>query len=184
MTLISSHRKPAEPAGRPRHRLRLGGDDGFTLVEVLVAAVVLVGGLTTLLGLLNSSVKASSATHQREQATNLARQILEDARGIPYAQISPSSIVLQLQALPGLANQGSGSSWQVVRGKTTYAISLKECPIDDGKGEEWGVHVNVAGENPYCKDAGEKEWVTGERGPDPQPEDLKRITVDVTWTAI
>ncbi len=93
---------------------------------MLVAAVVLVGGLTTLLGLLNSSVKASSATHQREQATNLARQILEDARGIPYAQISPSSIVLQLQALPGLANQGSGSSWQVVRGKTTYAISLKE----------------------------------------------------------
>jgi hypothetical protein len=158
-------------------------DDGFTLMETLVAVVVLVTGLLGLFGLLDSSVKASFATHQREGATSLARQILEDARGIPYAQLSPTSTVPQLQALPGLANEGSGSTWELVRSHTKYTITLKECSIDDGKGGEWGVHVNSFGENPFCKDAGEKEWASGEPGPDPQPEDLKRITIDVKWTA-
>jgi prepilin-type N-terminal cleavage/methylation domain-containing protein len=175
------------PRRRPRC-VRLRRDDGFTLIETLVAIVVLVTGLVGLLGLLDSSVKASAATHQREAATNLARQILEDARGIPYPQISPSSIIPQLQALPGLANEGSGSSWQLVRSHTTYTITLKECSIDDGKGGQWGVHkITVGGvvQNPFCGDAGEKEFEgTAGEVQDPQPEDLKRITVDVTWTAI
>jgi prepilin-type N-terminal cleavage/methylation domain-containing protein len=171
------------PPQRRRRRVSLRRDDGFTLIETLVAAVVLATGLLGLLGLLDTSVKASAATHQREGATNLARQILEDARGIPFAQLSPASTVSQLQALPGLKNQGSGATWQLVRGKTIYTVTLKECSIDDGKGGEWGVHVNSFGENPFCGDAGEKEWVSGEAGPDPQPEDLKRLTVDVKWTA-
>jgi hypothetical protein len=153
------------------------------MIETLVAAVVLITGLVGLLGLLDSSIKTSAATHQREAATNLARQILEDARGIPYPQLSPSSTIPQLQALPHLKNEGSGSSWQVERAHTMYTITLNECSIDDGKGGVWGVHKNSFGENPFCKDTGEKEWVSGEPGPDPQPEDLKRITVDVTWTA-
>jgi prepilin-type N-terminal cleavage/methylation domain-containing protein len=167
---------------------RLAMDDGFTLIETLVAAAVLVIGLIALYGFLDTTVKASFATRQREQATNVARQVLEDARSIPFAQISPGSIVSQLQAMPGLESKASGG-WLVERGGTKYTIALKECPIDDGKGpsaehpEDWGVHVNSAGENPFCKDAGEKEWKAGEFGPDSQPEDLKRITVDVTWTA-
>lgn len=189
-TCISACRK-GRP-GREGRRLRAGlrGAHGFTLIETLVAAAVLVTGLTVLLGLLDSSVKASSATHKREAATNLARQVLEDARGIPYAQLSPTTIVSQLQAMPGLKNEGSGSAWQVVRSSTTYTITVTECSIDDGKGpeagtEEWGVHKNSFGENPFCKDAGEKEWTgaVGEKGPDPQPEDLKRITAVVTWSA-
>jgi type II secretory pathway pseudopilin PulG len=186
--VLGSTRKSAcrfsrKPQRRHAHA-PLRRDDGFTLVETLVAAVVLATGLLGLLGLLDTSVKASAATHQREGATNLARQILEDARGIPFAQLSPGSTESQLQALPGLKNEGAGATWQLVRSKTVYTITLKECSIDDGKGGEWGVHTNAFGENPFCKDAGEKEWKEGEKpGPDPQPEDLKRITVDVKWTA-
>jgi hypothetical protein len=153
------------------------------LFEALIAAVVLVVGLLGLYGLLDDSVKASASTHQREGAVNLARQILEDARGIPYAEISASAIVGELQALPGLKNEGSSSSWQVVRSNTTYTITVKECPIDDGKGGVWGVHKNVSGENYFCKDTGEEEWKEGKPGPDTQPEDLKRITAVVTWSA-
>jgi hypothetical protein len=143
---------------------------------------VLITGLIGLLGLLDSSVKASASTHQREAGTNLARQVLEDARGIPYAQLSPSTVVSQLQAMPGLKNEGSG--WQVQRSGITYTIAVQECSIDDGKGGVWGVHVNAFGENPFCKDAEEKEF-EGKPGEvrDPQPEDLKRITAVVTWTA-
>jgi Tfp pilus assembly protein PilV len=61
-------------------------------VEVLIAASILAVGLIGLLGLLDASVKASAATRGREGATNLAREILEDAHTIPYAQIVPTSI--------------------------------------------------------------------------------------------
>jgi hypothetical protein len=144
--------------------------------------VVLITGLIGLLGLLDTSVKASASTHQREAGTNLARAVLEDARGIPYAQLSPSTVVSQLQAMPGLKNEGSG--WQVRRSGITYTIAVQECSIDDGKGGVWGVHVNAFGENPFCGDAGEKEFEAkpGEVR-DLQPEDLKRITAVVTWTA-
>jgi type II secretory pathway pseudopilin PulG len=170
------------PRGGVPHRGTLGRDDGFTLFEVLIAAVVLIIGLLSLFGLLETSLKASAATRAREGATNLGRQILEDAHTIPYAQLSPSSIVSELQAMPGLANTSSGSEWQVVQRGITYTVTASECSIDDPK-DGYGKHVNSLGENPFCKDPGEKEWVSGETTFDGTPEDLKRVTVDVKWLA-
>jgi prepilin-type N-terminal cleavage/methylation domain-containing protein len=157
--------------------MRLRADGGFTLFEVLIAAVVLAVGLVALLGLLDSSVKATASTRAREGATNLARELLEDARTMPYAQISPNSIVGELQAMHGLANESGGPNWQIVRRGVTYTVLVKACSIDDPK-DGWGKHENGAKENPFCKDAGEKEGTE-----DGQPEDLKRITAEVSWTA-
>jgi type II secretory pathway pseudopilin PulG len=171
--------KPPSEKGR---RSRLSGEGGFTLVEVLMAAVILIVGMTALFGLLDSSVKASFQTRAREGATNLARQILEDAHTIPYAQISPNSIVSSLQAMNGLANTTPGPEWHVVQRGITYLVTAKACSIDDPK-DGYGKHVNSLGENPFCKDPGEKEWTSGETTFDGTPEDLKRITVDVKWTA-
>ncbi|HEV2922939.1 MAG TPA: hypothetical protein VGW98_02820 [Solirubrobacteraceae bacterium] len=159
---------------------RLGGEDGFTLFEVLIAAVVLIVGLTSLFGLLDTSLKASASTRAREGATNLARQILEDAQTIPYSQIAPKAIEGELQAMQGLANEGSGGLWQIKSRGVTYTVTVKACSIDDPK-NGYGKHENGLGENPFCKDPGEKE---GTEAGDPQPENLKRITVDVTWSAV
>src|SRR5262245_13239435 len=93
----SSRRRRGAPAAHSRVR----SDAGFTLSEVLIGAVVLIVGIATLFGLLDASVKASYQTRAREGATNLARQIVEDARTIPYAQISPPSVSEQLQAMNG-----------------------------------------------------------------------------------
>jgi len=148
-------------------------EDGFTLVEVLIAAVVMVIGLLALFGLLDTSVKTTASTRAREGATNLAREILEDARTIPFAQISPTAITGQLQAMNGLADASSTPGWQVVRRGVTYTVTVSECSIDDPK-DGYGVHDNT-----FCKDAGEKEATE-----DPAPIDLKRMTVDVKWTAL
>jgi type II secretory pathway pseudopilin PulG len=162
-------------------RPRLGREDGFTLFEVLIAAVVLIIGLTTLFGLLDTSIKASAATRAREGGTSLAREVLEDARTLSYAQIAPGSIVGQLQAMHGLANQSGGATWQITRRGVTYTVTVKECAIDDPK-DGVGKHENsITKENPFCKDPGEEE---GNPGTDGQPEDLKRITAEVTWPAI
>jgi prepilin-type N-terminal cleavage/methylation domain-containing protein len=156
--------------------------DGFTLIEVLIAAVVLVVGLTVLFGLLDSSVKATAATRTREGATSLAREILEDARTLGYSTIAPNSIVGELQAMHGLANTSGGATWQIARRGTTYTIVVTECAIDDPK-DGWGKHVNAFSENPFCKDPGEQEYKASEAVEDSQPEDLKRITAEVTWIA-
>jgi Tfp pilus assembly protein PilV len=160
-------------------RPRFGREDGFTLFEVLIAAVVLVVGLTTLFGLLDTSLKATASTRAREGATNLAREVLEDAQTIPYSQLSPNAIVGELQAMNGLANEGSGV-WQIKRRGTTYTVTVKECSIDDPK-DGYGVHKNSLGENPFCADSSTEE--SGVNA-DTQPEDLKRVSVDVTWSAI
>lgn len=175
-----SHRAPLDPArGQPgrRRRLLFCADGGFTLIEVMVAAVVLLAGVLALFGTLDSSVRAIASTRAREGATNLARTILEDAHTVPYAQVSPSSIEPELQAMAGLADASPAAGWQVIRNGVTYTITASECAIDDPK-DGWGKHV-IAGQNPFCKDPGEQEG-----SEDSQPEDLKRITVDVRWTAL
>jgi type II secretory pathway pseudopilin PulG len=157
---------------------RPASEGGFTLFEVLIAAVVLVVGLMTLFGLLDVSVKATASTRAREGGTNLAREILEDARTLAYAQISPNSIVGTLQAMHGLENTSGGAIWQITRRGTTYTVTVKECALDDPK-DGFGVHENaLTKENPFCKDAGEEAGTA-----DGQPEDFKRITAEVSWTA-
>jgi hypothetical protein len=164
----------------------LRSQEGLTLIEVLMASIILVVGLTALFGLVDNSVKASYSTRAREGATNLARQILEDAHTIPYSQIAPSSITEQLQAMQPAGAQVSSSPWKISQRGVTYTVKVSECPIDDPK-NGLGKHLNSAGENVFCKDPGEKEWEASEaaegKTEDPQPENLKRITVDVTWVA-
>src|SRR5690349_16326661 len=96
------HRQNHAPPNKQGRRSYFGGDAGFTLLEVLIAAVVLMIGLMGLFGLLDISVKAGASTRAREGATSPAREIVEDARTIPYAQLSPTSTEGQLQAMNGL----------------------------------------------------------------------------------
>jgi Tfp pilus assembly protein PilV len=145
---------------------------------VLIAAVILVVGLTTMLGLLDSSIKATATAGAREGATNLARAILEDARTIPYAQLSnpdvaqSATITAQLQAMNGLADASAAAGWQIVRRGITYTVTATECSIDDPK-DGYGAHDST-----FCADSNKTA------AEDSQPADLKRVTVDVKWTAI
>jgi Tfp pilus assembly protein PilV len=160
---------------RARHPLRerrTTSESGFALFEVLIAIVVLSIGLAGLLGLLDTSAKASRHTRAREGATSLAREIIEDARAIPYAQLAPYSIVNQLQEMNGLANTTPGATWHIARRGVTYTVTVSECTIDDPK-DGYGVHDST-----YCPDSSQ----TGTA--DATPADLKRVTVEVAWTVV
>jgi len=150
----------------------LAGDQrGFTLIEVLVAITLLVIGVLGTMALVDSSNAQSSQTTQRGGATNLARETIEGGRSIPYAQLKPVSVVSQLQTLPGLANASPGGSWTVKRRGVTYSLTVTLCSVDDPK-DGYGSHAGAT----YCPDS------TSTGTADPQPEDLKRLMVDVAWT--
>lgn len=120
----SAGARPDAPASRPSLPLakalarlgeRLQAEAGFTIIEVLVATLVLTIGLLTAYLALAVAVHSSSDVREREEGVSLARQVTEDARSIPYSQLSSSTLVSMLQAYPGLANTGSGSTWTVMR---------------------------------------------------------------------
>ena len=81
-----------------RHSMR-----GFTLLEVLVAIVVLSIGLLGLAGLMASSLKNSHSAYQRTQATWLAYDALDRMRANRAVALA-SGYNLALGATPG----GSG----------------------------------------------------------------------------
>lgn len=161
--------------GRAGRRLRPREEAGFTLVEVLVTMVILVVGLLSLLTMLDTSVRASMTTRAREGGTNLARQIIEDARTVPYGQIVPTSIEGQLQAMNGLADASSTTSgWQIERRGFVFTVTVKECAIDDSKDGLSKTHGTT-----FCEE--QQAWKEG-IAVDTEPEDLKRMTVAVSWT--
>ena len=66
-------------------------DAGFTLVEVLVAITLLVIGVLSVVALSDEASSATAANKGREGATNLARQVIDDAESIPYAEVDNTS---------------------------------------------------------------------------------------------
>lgn len=133
--------RPPRASLRARLRERAKNEQGFTIVEVLVATVVLAIGLLTAYLALVVSVHSSSTVRQREEGVSLARQVTEDARSIPYSQLSNTTIVTLLQAMPGLANTSSGSSWTVSRGGYKYTISATLTDLNDPKDTSGGTDV-------------------------------------------
>lgn len=81
--------------------LRSDGADGFTIVEALVAFVVVaIGGAGLVLGL-QSAVRAVEEAEQRFKATELAEELVWAARKGDPAQLASSGPIMQ-----------SGLSWR------------------------------------------------------------------------
>lgn len=124
-----------------RSRRRLAAAEGFTIVEALVATLVLTVGLLTAFMMLSITLHASADVRAREGGVTLARQITEDARSIPYSQLSSSGIVSQLQAMPGLAAASSGSTWTIVRNGFTYTVTASVSTLNDPKDTSGAVDI-------------------------------------------
>ena len=74
-----------------RQRRALASHDaGFTLIEIIVAMVLVVIVMTALLGIVVSSLITVAQARQRQMATGLATQSLEQLRAIPYLTLTTS----------------------------------------------------------------------------------------------
>jgi Tfp pilus assembly protein PilV len=73
----------ARLARRVRGRIR-SDDDGFGLVEVVVASGVILTSLTMMAGVLTSGLTSTAVSKERQAATGLANQTLEKVRALPF----------------------------------------------------------------------------------------------------
>ena len=107
-------------------------ESGFTLVEVTVAAFVLVVGLLGTLAMLDNANLTTASTKAREQGVALQRELIEDARSTPYDELVPGGVVPAIQANQELRDDDpSAPGWQIHRRGSTYTVSVGACSVDD-----------------------------------------------------
>lgn len=144
--------------------------DGFTLIEVIVASVVLLVGVLSVVGLLNAANGATSRTKNHDTATNLARELIEGARSVPYEKVSSPGVTADLQKLPGLEDI-DGGAYTVKREGLTFTVTVDVCVMDDPK-DGGGTRATTA---TFCSNS------TPAGTADKNPEDYKRVTVTASW---
>lgn len=108
--------------GRATSRRRLAGEAGDTLIEVLIAAVVIVLVVTATVTGLNSANRATSVSRERSQADELAQQNEDELR------------TRSINELSELSKQTEVTPQEVVKGGTTYKITGKAQYINDETG--------------------------------------------------
>jgi Tfp pilus assembly protein PilV len=106
-------------------------EDGYTIVEVMVAAFMLCAGVLAMLVMISGSLQSTSRTTAREQATNLARDLVERSRQIPYASTTTSGAPAALAAALPETPSVTGSSFMVRRRNIDYTVTVSACSIDD-----------------------------------------------------
>jgi type II secretory pathway pseudopilin PulG len=153
------------------------GERGFTLIETLVAATVLIVGVMSTLSLIDRAHTTTALTASREQATSLARDLVEAARGIPYTKLDSGAINGKLQAIPGLENTGGGGLYRITRRNVTYRITDSVCTMDDAND---GGGPRPSGLN-FCAQSVAANSNGPKGKPDRNPEDYKLVTVTVSW---
>lgn len=135
-------------------------DGGFTVVEVIVAATLLIMGALATLALLDTSTRATTAGKQRDVANALAQEMIERAQGGRYsATVNDMTDVDPTSSTPGPADrmraaldaEGDAAStavapatvttgqvpnltpqtWTLRRKNTVYTVSYRACTLSD-----------------------------------------------------
>ncbi|MEJ7894817.1 MAG: prepilin-type N-terminal cleavage/methylation domain-containing protein [Solirubrobacteraceae bacterium] len=125
------------------------GQQGFALVEVLIAAALLLVGMTGILTLVDSAASTTTTTRTREAGTALQRELIEGARSVPYEQMTPNALAGLVSQRPGLSDSSIGSSgWTINRRNAVYTVSVGVCSVDDPRD---GIGSHEAGV--FCRSA-------------------------------
>jgi len=135
-----------------------------------MASFVLLVGVAGTLAMIDNANSRTVNDRARQSGTALTREVVEAARSVPYRQVNATALEGELQAVPSLQDSSGAAGWTVERRGTTYTITATACTVDDPK-DSGGVHDGAS----FC--AGSAAGTT-----DRNPDDHKRVTVDVTWS--
>jgi len=157
---------------------------GFTIIEVLVAATILVVGVLGTVTMIDTANGVTNNSKARDGATNLAREIVEVARSLPYDDLTSANLQSSLQAQPGLADiNTTTTAWEIDRragngaAAIRYTVEVFACTMDDAKDGARAVTDNAT----YCNGSVGKGSTAKT---DLNPDDFRRVEVDVKWSRI
>ena len=156
-------------------RLRLRDSAGFTLVEVMVAALILIVGAGAAFSLIDSANRAVTSNAARSGGTNLCRELTECARTTDYDLLQPTQVVTALRKHSQIAGTLSGGVWTITRRNVVYTVSTDVCTFDDPKD---GLSA-TAPPNP-CPAAAA---IAGVTTVDVNGDDFRRVKYTLSWKA-
>jgi prepilin-type N-terminal cleavage/methylation domain-containing protein len=109
----------------------LKNEHGFTIIEVMVAAAILLVGILGVTTMVDNANRTTTSNKAREQGLALARELIESARSVKYQSLRPSTVVSRVQGMSGFANAGAGAGWTIKRRNIVYHVALGVCSVDD-----------------------------------------------------
>jgi prepilin-type N-terminal cleavage/methylation domain-containing protein len=157
----------------PPHAATTARQQGFTLVEVMVASVVLLVGILGTFSMVDAAQRTTRANNARTAVSGLAREILEQSRALDYEQIAPSTLVGLLRAKSGLAGQiDSQNRWLLTRKGVRMAVTASVCTFDDPMD---GLSALAPADS--CPPAAAVAGTPAETNPD----DFRRVSLTIAW---
>ncbi|MEA2368658.1 MAG: hypothetical protein QOH38_1376 [Thermoleophilaceae bacterium] len=149
---------------------QISGSAGFTLIEVMMAIGVILVAVLGMVTLMERASSQSGTAKMRQTANNVLRDLLDAGQGLPYSQITSSTIVSALQTR-GFADDvpSTPATWDIKRNGVTFSVTAAVCTVDDPSD---GKATHPAASN-FCTDslAG-----TG----DSNGDDYRRVTLSIT----
>ena len=150
----------------------LAARGGFTLVEVLIAMTVLLVGVLGTLALIDRANATTVTTRSREGAVNVARELVEAARSVPFAKLDAD-----------LARDGDRGAARPRRRRPAGRLDDPPTRLHV-HGQRDGVHVRRRPGRRWHPHAGGfcADSAAPSATPDRNPEDYRRVRVEVRWS--
>jgi prepilin-type N-terminal cleavage/methylation domain-containing protein len=150
-------------------------EHGFTLIEVLVAMMVLLVGVLGVVTLVDGANAVTSKTKAREGGTAIARSIIEVSRSIRYRDLTQTSLEAALNTRPALTDSKPGTPGHTITNRgIDYELTLTVCSLDDPKDDLGARPTGVL----FCTDSDGPPVTARDRNPD----DYKRVRVRLDWS--
>jgi type II secretory pathway pseudopilin PulG len=158
-----------------RMRPAMNGDGGFALIEVVVAMGVIFISMTVLAATAGLGFKGVQTARQRETATALADQLIEEVRALPFTAVTQGLKDSDLSADANVVNCSSIYKYQSCSGETIAhqaVLTYTSTPLYPHK-------VTLGSAAGFPQGGWRAVYVTSASG----STGVYRVTVIVTWTS-
>jgi prepilin-type N-terminal cleavage/methylation domain-containing protein len=156
-------------------RARPSSQAGFTLIEVLVAMMILLVGVLGVVTLVDGANAVTSKTKAREGGTAIARSAIEVSRSIRYRDLNQGTLEAALDTRPGLTDSKPSVTGYTIKSRgIEYEMTLTVCSLDDDKDDLGARPPGVL----FCSDSAGPPVTARDRNPD----DYKRVRVRLVWS--
>lgn len=113
-------------------RTGIADERGMTLVEVMVAMVILVVGALGVISMLDTGNAVTRENLARDAATGLAREQLERAREMAYASLAyPNTVAGALATVLDETDAPIAATFVTRRRGVSYTTTITTCVLDD-----------------------------------------------------